>query len=82
MTTVTTVLGMLPLALGIGEGAELSAPLAITVIFGLSFSTLFTLIFVPVMYIISENAADRLKRLLRIGGKGAGADGLEQQAGA
>lgn len=67
MTTVTTVLGMLPLALGIGEGAELSAPLAIVVIFGLSFSTIMTLIFVPVMYIISENVSDRFKRLFRFG---------------
>lgn len=67
MTTLTTVLGMLPLALGIGEGAELSAPLAIVVIFGLSFSTLLTLIFVPVMYIISENLSDGFKRLFRIG---------------
>jgi HAE1 family hydrophobic/amphiphilic exporter-1 len=80
MTTVTTVLGMLPLALGIGEGAELSAPLAIVVIFGLSFSTMFTLIFVPVMYIISENTADRFKRLFRFGPKGAKSDGMTGQA--
>jgi HAE1 family hydrophobic/amphiphilic exporter-1 len=80
MTTVTTVLGMLPLALGIGEGAELSAPLAIVVIFGLSFSTMFTLIFVPVMYIISENIADRFKRLFRFGSKGTESEGVTGQA--
>jgi len=80
MTTVTTVLGMLPLALGIGEGAELSAPLAISVIFGLSFSTMFTLVFVPVMYIISENAAARLRRLFRFGKNRAGSSGVPEQA--
>ncbi len=50
MTTITTVLGLLPMALGLGEGAELRAPLAITVIWGLLFATLLTLLVVPVMY--------------------------------
>lgn len=80
MTTATTVLGMLPLALGIGEGAELSAPLAIVVIFGLSVSTVFTLIFVPVMYMISENMSDRFQRLFRLGKYRAGAASVPDQA--
>jgi hydrophobic/amphiphilic exporter-1 (mainly G- bacteria), HAE1 family len=50
MTTGTTVLGLLPMALGLGEGAELRAPLAITVIGGLSAATLLTLIVIPVVY--------------------------------
>lgn len=50
MTTLTTVLGMLPMALGLGEGAEIRVPLAITVIAGLSTSTLLTLIVIPCAY--------------------------------
>ena len=49
MTTLTTVLGLMPMVFG-GEGAELRAPMAITVIFGLSLSTLLTLFFIPVIY--------------------------------
>ncbi len=50
MTTLTTVLGLLPLALGLGEGAEIRAPMAVTVIGGLLLSTLLTLVVVPVIY--------------------------------
>lgn len=50
MTTLTTILGLLPLALGIGEGAEVRMPMAITVMGGLSVSTLLTLVVVPVVY--------------------------------
>lgn len=50
MTTMTTVLGITPMALGIGEGAEIRVPLAITVISGLSVSTLLTLIVIPCAY--------------------------------
>lgn len=50
MTTMTTVLGLLPMALSWGEGAELRVPLAVTVIGGLISSTLLTLILVPVLY--------------------------------
>ena len=52
MTTATTVLGLLPMALGLGEGAELRAPLAITVISGLSVATVLTLLVVPVVYLL------------------------------
>jgi HAE1 family hydrophobic/amphiphilic exporter-1 len=54
MTTVTTVLGLTPMALGIGRGADLRAPLAIAVIGGLSVATLLTLIVVPVVYSLAE----------------------------
>jgi len=50
MTTLTTILALLPLALGIGEGADAQAPLARVVIGGLTASTLITLVFVPIMY--------------------------------
>lgn len=50
MTTLTTTLGMIPLAIGIGEGTEIRAPMAITVIGGLLVSTLLTLVVIPVMY--------------------------------
>ena len=50
MTMLTTALGLLPLALGIGEGAEVRAPMAITVIGGLFVSTILTLIVIPVVY--------------------------------
>lgn len=54
MTTLTTTLGMIPLALGLGEGAEIRAPMAITVIGGLLASTLLTLVVIPVMYHILD----------------------------
>jgi HAE1 family hydrophobic/amphiphilic exporter-1 len=56
MTTVTTVLGLLPMALGVGRGADLRAPLAIAVIGGLAVATVLTLVVVPVVYSIVEEA--------------------------
>ena len=50
MTTLTTVLGLLPMAIGLGEGSEIRTPMAITVIFGLSFATLLTLFLIPILY--------------------------------
>jgi len=50
MTTLTTLLGLFPMALGLGEGAELRAPLAITLIGGLGLSTVLTLVVIPVVY--------------------------------
>jgi HAE1 family hydrophobic/amphiphilic exporter-1 len=54
MTMLTTTLGLLPLAIGVGEGAEVRAPMAITVIGGLSVSTLLTLIVIPVVYSVLD----------------------------
>ncbi|TAN63081.1 efflux RND transporter permease subunit, partial [bacterium] len=54
MTTITTLFGMLPLALSQGEGSELWKPLGVSIISGLSASTLITLILVPVMYMLFE----------------------------
>jgi HAE1 family hydrophobic/amphiphilic exporter-1 len=50
MTTLTTTLGLLPMAIGVGDGSEVRAPMAITVIFGLSLSTLLTLVVIPALY--------------------------------
>ncbi|MCK5263474.1 MAG: efflux RND transporter permease subunit, partial [Gammaproteobacteria bacterium] len=50
MTTLTTVFGMLPLAIGLGEGSEMLQPLAFVIVWGLSFSMLVSLILIPSMY--------------------------------
>jgi HAE1 family hydrophobic/amphiphilic exporter-1 len=50
MTTLTTALGLLPMALGLGEGAEIRAPMAIAVIGGLLFATALTLFLIPTVY--------------------------------
>jgi len=62
MTTLTTVLGLIPLAMGIGEGAEVQAPMSIVVIGGLLLSTLLTLVFIPVVYTLFDDFAAFLKR--------------------
>jgi CzcA family heavy metal efflux pump len=54
MTTLCTVLGLIPMALASGEGAETNAPMAIAVIGGLSVSTVLTLLFIPTLYTIFE----------------------------
>jgi HAE1 family hydrophobic/amphiphilic exporter-1 len=54
MTSLTTIVGLLPLALGLGEGGEMQAPLARTVIGGLTSSTLITLLFIPCLYLLFE----------------------------
>lgn len=52
MTTLTTILGMVPMAVGTGEGAEMWRPMGVAVIGGLTFSTILTLLFVPVLYCV------------------------------
>jgi HAE1 family hydrophobic/amphiphilic exporter-1 len=54
MTSLTTTLGLLPMAVGFGEGSEVRAPMAITVIGGLAVSTLLTLVVIPVVYSIMD----------------------------
>ena len=54
MTTLTTVLGLLPMALGLGDGAEIRTPMALTVIIGLSTSTVLTLVVIPTVYVILD----------------------------
>ena len=62
MTALTTILGLVPMALGIGEGAELTQSMGVVVIGGLSLSTVLTLIIVPVMYTIFDDISDFFKR--------------------
>jgi HAE1 family hydrophobic/amphiphilic exporter-1 len=52
MTTLTTVLGLMPMALGLGEGAEIRAPMALTVIGGLLGATVLTLLVIPALYTV------------------------------
>ena len=59
MTTLTTILGLIPMALGIGEGSEMMTPMAIVMIFGLIISTIITLIFTPVFYYFLKNLSFR-----------------------
>ncbi|RKX34338.1 MAG: AcrB/AcrD/AcrF family protein [Verrucomicrobia bacterium] len=54
MTTTTTVLGLIPMALGLGDGAEIRTPMAITVIFGLISSTVLTLVVIPTVYMLID----------------------------
>ena len=60
MTTLTTVLGLIPMAIGFGEGAELRQPLAVVVCMGLSISTLLTLVVLPSFYMIVPSRVEPL----------------------
>ncbi|MGE3840890.1 MAG: efflux RND transporter permease subunit [Vicinamibacterales bacterium] len=62
MTTLCTILGLVPMSLGIGEGAELQAPLGRVVIGGLATSTLVTLVFIPTVYTLFEEGLAGLRR--------------------
>ena len=59
MTTLSTLLGMLPVALGIGEGAELRQSMGVVLIGGLTTSTLLTLVVVPLIYMLAEEYRER-----------------------
>jgi HAE1 family hydrophobic/amphiphilic exporter-1 len=63
MTTLTTVLGLLPLSFGLGAGAEIQASLARVVIGGLTASTLITLVFIPVVYMSMEKVSQRIQAI-------------------
>jgi HAE1 family hydrophobic/amphiphilic exporter-1 len=64
MTALTTILALLPLALGLGEGAETQAPMARTVMGGLLSSTLITLVFVPVVYFVFKTKLVRRREVV------------------
>jgi multidrug efflux pump subunit AcrB len=65
MTTSATILGMLPIALGLGAGAELRAPMAIAIIGGLVTSTVLSLVVVPVVYAILDRVHPRFEEARR-----------------
>jgi HAE1 family hydrophobic/amphiphilic exporter-1 len=59
MTTLTTVLAMVPMAIGLGTGEQIQRPLAITIMGGLTVATLLTLFLTPIIYEILHRWADR-----------------------
>ena len=62
MTAITTILGLLPLAIGIGTGAEMIQPVAIVCIGGLLYATLMTLVIIPIMYkIFAKKHIEKIK---------------------
>jgi HAE1 family hydrophobic/amphiphilic exporter-1 len=61
MTTLTTVLGLIPVAFMVGEGGSLIQPIAKTVVGGLSVATIFTLFLIPVVYAIVNSFSERRK---------------------
>lgn len=65
MTTIAMTAGMVPSAIGTGEGGEFRAPMAVAVIGGLVLSTLLSLIFVPALFSVIDSGETRLARLLR-----------------
>lgn len=78
MTTVTTVLGLLPLVFGTGEGAEMQKPLAVTVAGGLTMSTVLTLVVVPAVYTLVDDIGAKIAERLRgRGHKGVPAEAVE-----
>ena len=62
MTTLTTIIGLVPMALGTAEGMEIQKPLGITVIFGLALSTVITLVLIPVLYSAVYGLKNRCKK--------------------
>jgi hydrophobic/amphiphilic exporter-1 (mainly G- bacteria), HAE1 family len=66
MTTLTTLIAFLPMALGSGDGAEMRQPLAVTVIGGLSLSAILTLVVIPVMYDLLDRKSDEAFRRLAV----------------
>ena len=65
MTTMTTVFGMIPMALGLGEGSEFYRGMAITVIFGLAFSTILTLVLIPILYSVVDSFTTKMVAKLK-----------------
>lgn len=80
MNTITAGLGLLPMALGIGAGAELQAPLAIAVLGGLVSATALTLVVIPVAYDVLEEAEERIRAWFGRPATGEAVEGMEAPA--
>lgn len=65
MTTLTTILAMVPMSLGLGDGGELMQPMSIVMISGMVISTIVTLLFTPVYYSLLDSLAERVKSRFR-----------------
>ncbi len=79
MTTLTTVIGLVPMAVAISSGMETQQPLGIVVIFGLSVSTLVTLVLIPVLYSITNSIKNRIRKLIKLIGRNAYEDNDKQE---
>jgi len=75
MTTLTTVIGLLPMLFAGAEGAEMQRPLGAVIVFGLSFATMITLILIPVLYLTLHN----IRKKLKIKGSGIGSSKAESE---
>jgi Cu/Ag efflux pump CusA len=62
MTSVTTILGMVPMAMGLGDGSELWQPMGIAIIGGMTFSTLLTLFVIPALYAMFQLRQEKKAR--------------------
>ena len=65
MTAFSSAIGLVPLALGIGEGAELQAPMAVAVMGGILVATFLTLVVTPALYIGTEEIASRFRKSVK-----------------
>jgi len=64
ITSLTTIFGVLPMAYGVGHGAEVYVSLGITLVGGLTFSTILTLGIIPLIYMVTENVVARIRRIV------------------
>lgn len=78
ITSCTTILGLLPMAIGFGEGSELRAPLAVVVSFGLVFATFFTLLIIPSAYLLMPSKVVTDEDLLSLDNRVKSAEQAEQ----
>lgn len=65
MTALTTILGLLPMALAVGRGSELRAPMAVSVMGGLTVATFFTLGVIPAIFVLEHEIRNKIKNMLR-----------------
>ncbi len=65
MTALTTVLGLLPMAIAVGKGSELRAPMAISVMGGLLVATFLTLVVIPAIFLIENNIRVAIGKLFK-----------------